>query len=406
MQVALISRDESLHRLCREVLEALPDQDWTLSILSPGGLPPAADIHVWDWDREAPPVLSQVQGRHAHLLIIARDDARAVLADLPLAAVTLLLKPVNRDTLRTCLEQAAERVGSARADRDAIFECLLATALRLQEYDQDRMNFLARAVHDFRTPLTAVHGYCGLLLSGQIGPLTVAQKEVLERTSQSVRRLSRLATALFQWSSGVRVGMQSQRQEGDIDTCFQQALHEIRPLAAEKSITVQLDLEPPGTPLRFDAAQIEQLLVNLLENSCKFTPRGGYIQVRAFPSFWERRSAAVRSAGALMERRRAASRAANAYRIEVSDNGMGVRPEHLETIFQEYTSYGGGGDRSGSGLGLAICKRILAEHGGQIFAESGNQGVTFVSLLPFTLPAPAEHRGIHLVAETVGDGKN
>jgi len=79
----------------------------------------------------------------------------------------------------------------------------------------------------------------------------------------------------------------------------------------------------------------------------------------------------------------------------------------LRTIFQEYTSYGGGSDRSGSGLGLAICKRILAEHGGQIFAESGNQGVTFVFHLPFTIPVSggssgASRGGIHLVAETVG----
>jgi signal transduction histidine kinase len=183
----------------------------------------------------------------------------------------------------------------------------------------------------------------------------------------------------------LRVGLQSQIREADIEECCRQALHEVRPLADEKSISVDLDLQAPEQPLCFDPAQMEQLLVNLLENSCKFTPRGGYIRVRGFPAFWERRSAAV-SRGIGRDARRAAargSRRANAYRVEVSDNGMGVRPEHLQTIFQEYTSYGGGSDRSGSGLGLAICKRILAEHGGEIFAESGNQGVTFVFHLPF-----------------------
>jgi signal transduction histidine kinase len=335
--------------------------------------------------------------------------------------VTLVLKPVNPDALRTFLEQAANhyhpsgspetgQIGSVRHDRDAILDTLLATTLRLQEYDQDRMNFLARAVHDFRTPLTAVNGYCGLLLSGQFGPLTVAQQEVLDRTLHSIRRLSRLATALFQWSSGLRVGFEAQMREADIEECCRQALHEIRPLADEKSISVDLDLQAPEGPLCFDPAQVEQLLVNLLENSCKFTPRGGYVQVRGFPSFWERRSAAVSQDGVLIERRRGASRRANAYRMEVSDNGMGVRPEHLQTIFQEYTSYGGGSDRSGSGLGLAICKRILAEHGGEIFAESGNKGVTFIFHLPFMRPVSGESSdggrgGIHLVAETVGGEK-
>jgi signal transduction histidine kinase len=423
MQVALISRDDSLKRLCREVLATLAARYWNLLVASPDEPAPAADLYLWDWERQMP--LPHLKGKpRMHMLLIGREDARNLMEAMevvPSAAVTLVLKPVNPDALRTFLEQAANhydapggpdiaRIGSLRHDRDTILDCLLATTLRLQEYDQDRMNFLARAVHDFRTPLTAVNGYCGLLLSGQFGPLTAEQQEVLDRTLHSIRRLSRLAAALFQWSSGLRVGLQSQIREADIEECCRQALHEIRPLAEEKSITVDLDLQTPEQPLCFDPAQLEQLLVNLLENSCKFTPRGGYIQVRGYPTFWERRSMAVAQSGVLSERRRAASRRANAYRMEVSDNGMGVRPDHLQTIFQEYTSYGGGADRSGSGLGLAICKRILAEHGGGIFAESGNKGVTFIFHLPFPSPAPGEFfdadgGGIHLVAETVGGEK-
>ena len=423
MHVALISRDDSLKRLCRDVLATLPAQHWNLLLASPDEPAPAADLYLWDWEPQMrlPHLLGGQASSRTHLLAIGRDEARNIMEAmeaLPGSAVTLVLKPVNPDALRTFLKQAANhcvaphdqesgRIGSLRQDRDSILDCLLATTLSLQEYDQDRMNFLARAVHDFRTPLTAVNGYCGLLLSGQFGPLNVAQQEVLDRTLHSIRRLSRLATALFQWSSGLRAGLQSEIREADIEECCRQALHEIRPLAGEKSISIGLDLDAPGQPLCFDPAQVEQLLVNLLENSCKFAPRGSHIQVRGFPAFWERRSAAVSQDGALIERRRAPSQRANAYRMEVSDNGMGVRPEHLRTIFQEYTSYGGGSDRSGSGLGLAICKRILAEHGGQIFAESGNQGVTFVFHLPFTIPlsggsSGASRGGIHLVAETVG----
>ena len=405
MDVALISRDSSIRRLCREVLATLPATHWNLLMASPDEPVPAADLYIWDWEQQMS-LPAEPSSSHAHMLVLGREEAHHILEALPDCGVTLLLKPVNPDALRTFLEQAAGRVGFLRQDRDDILDCLLATTLRLQEYDQDRMNFLARAVHDFRTPLTAVNGYCGLLLSGQFGPLNPAQLEVLERTLHSIRRLSRLATALFQWSSGLRVGLQSQIREADIAECCRQAVHEIRPVADEKSISVAMDLQPPRRPLCFDPAQMEQLLVNLLENSCKFTPRGGYIQVRGFPAFWERRSSAVSQEGALIERRRGDSRRANAYRMEVSDNGMGVRPEHLQTIFQEFTSYGGGSDRSGSGLGLAICKRILAGHGGGIFAESGNHGVTFVFHLPFTRPVSGEssadvRSGIHLVAETV-----
>jgi signal transduction histidine kinase len=412
MQVALISRDDSMRRLCREALATFPDRRWNLSAVTPDEPAPAADLYIWDWQPTTTlPRLSGEMASRAHMLAIDRAEARNALDALPFHFVTLLLKPINPDALRTCLEQAGNHYDSPAAalhqDRDTILDCLLETTLRLQEYDRDRMNFLARAVHDFRTPLTAVNGYCGMMLSGQLGPLTLEQQEVLGRTLHSIRRLGRLATALFQWSSGVRVGLRPQIREADIEECCRQAFHEIQPLANEKNIAVEMDLQAPEQPLHFDRAQVEQLLVNLLENSCKFTPRGGYIKVRGASDFWERRAAAVSQNGISIERRKKSSRRANAYRIEVSDNGMGVRPEHLQTIFQEYTSYGGGSDRAGSGLGLAICKRILAEHGGQILAESGSKGVGFICMLPFSEPAPggvsnAESSGIYLVAETVG----
>lgn len=405
MNVALVSRDRCLQTLCREALAGLPARRWNLLMSCPDSPPPAADLYIWDWEQQT--VLPEPCAG-PHVLVIGREQARKALDTLPLPAATFVLKPVNPDALRTVLEQAANHCDARaglRRERDAVLDCLLATTLRLQEYDQDRMNFLARAVHDFRTPLTAVNGYCGMLLGGQLGPLSGAQREVLERTLHSIRRLSRLAAALFQWSSSVRVGLPSQIREADIDECCRQAWYEIRPLADEKNIAIELDLQPPAYPLRFDSVQVEQLLVNLLENSCKFTPRGGWIRVRGFPAFWERRSAGISCRDVLIERRQAPSRRANAYRMEVSDNGMGVRPDRLQTIFQEYTSYGGGRDRAGSGLGLAICKRILAEHGGRIFAESGAQGVTFVFMLPFARPlsgdSPGAGRGsIHLVRES------
>jgi signal transduction histidine kinase len=413
MDVALISSDESLARLCREALAAIPSRHWNLVVAAPDDAAPAAHLYIWDWEPRMPSrhVLDHHQAQ-AHMFVISRADVAGILEALPLTAVTLVLKPVHVDTLKTFLEQAANfhdslesaakpgRNGSLRRDRDALLDCLLAASLRLQEHDQDRMNFLARAVHDFRAPLTAVNGYCGLLLGEQLGPLSATQQNVLQRTLHSVKRLSRLATALFQWSSGMRVGLQSQIREADIQECCCQAVHEIKPFADEKSISIELDLQAPAQPLYFDPAQMEQLLVNLLENSCKFTPRGGYIRIRGFSAFWDRRSATVAQDGLWIERRYTHSRRANAYRMEVTDNGMGVRPEHLRTIFQEYTSYGGGRDRSGSGLGLAICKRILDEHGGEIFAESGGQGVTFAFLLPFTPPPIAEPFGAH--PETTG----
>ena len=252
MHIALISRDESLQHLCHGVLATLPIRQWKLLTVSLDDPRPTADLYLWDWEPRmcVPEWIGEPMAAGKHMLLIDRAQARRVFDELPCSTVTLVLKPVNSDALRAFLEQAAKHHDSAgvRRDRDTILDCLLAATLRLQEYDQDRMNFLARAVHDFRTPLTAVNGYCGLLLSGQFGQLTAAQREVLERTLHSVRRLSRLATALFQWSTGARVGLQSQIREADIEECCRQALHEVRPLAGEKSISIDLDVQPPGQP--------------------------------------------------------------------------------------------------------------------------------------------------------------
>lgn len=374
----------------------------------PGERAPAADAYLWDIDSGAlGPETVDVQ---PHLVAVSREEASGVLKSMTSgAAVTLILKPINPAAVRTLLEQAEEQRRAVSSDRNAILDCLFESHVRLQECDQERMNFLARAVHDFRTPLTAVNGYCGLLLSGELGPLNASQQEVLTRTLQSTRRLTRLASALFQWSSGAEARLEPQTSSGHIEECCRKALHEVRPLAKEKNICVELELEAPDQPLYLDPPQIEHLLVSLLENSCKFTPRDGYIQVRGFPAFWDRRSADVSRERVLLERRQRESFEANAYRMEIADNGMGGGPEHLENIFQGCRRYEGSGDRSGSGLGLAICKQIMDEHGGEIHAEPGSTGMTFIFHLPYLAragkPAEDENGGIHLVAETVGGAR-
>ena len=76
--------------------------------------------------------------------------------------------------------------------------------LRLQEYDRARTDFMAKTVHDFRAPLMAANGYCGLLLDEAMGPLAPAQREVLDRVQASLKRLARMTAAMFELSTGER----------------------------------------------------------------------------------------------------------------------------------------------------------------------------------------------------------
>ena len=393
MNVTLISRDKELYRLCRDILTDITKQGWTLSVVEPDQAPHNADLYLWDLQPAT--ILAESPGGSAtHLCLVSRKD-------LPLQAQfgalnpSILLKPVTRATLTAFLSLAiashqhrlSDRT-SLRADLDDMLQCLIQTNLKLQEYDQDRTAFLARAVHDFRAPLTALSGYCGLLLSEPLGPLTKDQREVIQRMLNSTQRLSRMAAAMFQFSVGRQVKRTIDLRPGDVQSCLDQALHEIAPFAEDKRIGITVDVSPCARQLFFEPGQIEQVLINILHNACKFTAKAGTIEVTGRPFFWDRRT---NSSAVSIDRRNRAVCEANSYRLNISNSGAPIPREHLSRIFEEYTSYAGGRDRSGGGLGLAICRMIITEHEGRIWAENTSAGPMISFVIPMrreTIRAP------------------
>jgi signal transduction histidine kinase len=150
-------------------------------------------------------------------------------------------------------------------------------------------------------------------------------------------------------------------EEGEIDRCIEQALDEVRLSATKRNIRIKGDVTPPSRPMRFDPSQVEQVLANLLENACKFTPSGGRIKVSGYPC------------------------GSKLFRVDVFNTGPGISAEWLERVFDEYTSFGGdaaGGARSGVGLGLAISKSIIEHHEGRIWIENQSEGPCISFVLP------------------------
>ena len=82
------------------------------------------------------------------------------------------------------------------------------------------------------------------------------------------------------------------------------------------------------------------------------------------------------------ENRQRAVHGPNGYRIDIRDSGSAIPQHHMERIFEEYTSYAGGRDRSCGGLGLAICRLIMTQHDGHVWAENTNSGPVFSFVLP------------------------
>jgi len=152
--------------------------------------------------------------------------------------------------------------------------------------------------------------------------------------------------------------------------------------ADSKQISISVDLADQAPPLYFEPGQIEQVLINLLDNACKFTHRQGEIEIRGYPFFWERREPRGKVVFGT-DRRNQTSREPNSYRIDIRDSGSPMPEEQLKGIFEEYTSYAGSRDRSGAGLGLAICGMILRQHNGRIWAENTEAGPLFAFVLPY-----------------------
>ncbi|MGH9344048.1 MAG: sensor histidine kinase [Terriglobia bacterium] len=385
MNLQVISDDDSLLALCREIARELPGLSWRL-VQRAEAEHPGANLCLWDYKYDTRLPENVRWGSHSFVLV-GSSDLPAFRATYPYAEAGIVLKPITRPVLRALAVQTGLGATSSRndellrSDRDEILQCLMQANLQLQQYDAERTNFLGRALHDFHAPLSALNGYCGLLLEQKSAPLSHEQKLIIERMQHSVRRLSRMSKAMFQLSVARQAPFKPALRPGEIRECVEQALYEIQGLADEKELQLDIDLEPSGTPLLIDCGQIEQVLINLLENACKFSRRRGTVALKGYSCFRERRANNVLCAAESDHRSHDIS-APNVYRVDITDSGCGISSEHINLIFEEYVSYAGGQDRSRGGLGLAICRMVLQQHQGQIWVENCESGAVFSFVLP------------------------
>jgi signal transduction histidine kinase len=406
MNILLFSHDKKLADFCRQIQVEMFGMESKLEVGSPGQLPTREDLCLWDFipgETAVPRDLDPTKLRK-HLFLLHRKHLPALQELVGTSDVNVLLKPVMPAAFRACLCDAhhhgnghsAGSMDTLRVERDEMLQFLIQANLKLQEYDQERTNFLARSVHDFRAPLTAIMGYCGLLLEEELGSLTTDQREVLGRMQQSATRLSRITNSMFQLSIRQNIDQEMNLEKADMRDCVDQALHEVALFLEDKRISVKVEIEQPPEGLFFDKLQMEQTLVNLLDNACKFTPRYGTIEIRGCPFFWDRRTGHAASLDPSIDRRVNQVRTPNSFRVDIRDSGPGIPAVHLDKIFEEYTSYSGGQDRSGGGLGLAICRMILQRHRGLVWAESHTAGAVFsfvVPVQPIDTRVPAGQKG-------------
>jgi two-component system, OmpR family, sensor histidine kinase KdpD len=267
-----------------------------------------------------------------------------------------LLEPDQRRLLEACANQLALAL-----ERDQM--AIAAAEARVQaEAEQVRSTLLSSLSHDLKTPLAAIAGASSSLLEA---PPTdgATRHELLQTISEEARRLGRLLENILQMSrleSGAAV---PSKQWHVCEEIVGSALHRTRRELEHHPVDIRI---PTSLPLVFvDGLLLEQLFVNLLENTARHTPAGTAVTL----------TANVEGQSLL---------------VVLADNGPGLVPGTEERIFEKFYRASPAADSGrGSGLGLAICRAVAQAHGGKIHARNrAGGGAEFVLRLPLAENAP------------------
>ena len=412
LKVELVTTDDRFYSACRKVLLKFQEVQWNLSIVDHSA---AGDADLCLWDYESEPSLTGAERipNQKKVYVVSRRNLAKLQDQLRGKPARVLLKPVSPIIFKTLISemvasvQHRKRVDGEKGldylqhDRDEMLQYLLECNLRIQEYDQARNVFLAYGIHDLRAPITSILGYAKLLLDGQVGRLSTEQSKVIELVQQSAQRSYRLTNSILQTSVNDSTEIQPRLQAGNPGEVVAQAVSELAPLTEARNVKIQAEILPPTIPLKFDPSLILQVLVNLLDNSCRLTPKGGRVSVRGFPIFWDRRASNVGEPVPRRERRSMSVNEPNAYRLEVWGSGPEFQTADLEKVFDDYRSPSEQQDRERGahwGLGLSACRQIIDLHFGDIFTQPGKSSC-FVVVLPYLSEDRHEISGIRRVVD-------
>ncbi len=272
---------------------------------------------------------------------------------------TRQLRQRNRE-----LEDAvAERTTELQAHQDLLAQ----QNAQLRQLDEAKSQFFANISHEFRTPLTLTFGPIEDLLKGRYEVAPEARPH-LERARRNGHRLLRLINQLLDLSRLDAGALRLNAQQHNLVAFLEQRVGAFADMAAVRGLTLRYVPDVPEIVYVFDAEKLETVLLNLLSNAFKFTPRGGSVVVSA--------------------RQDAHGEAL----ITVRDTGIGIPSAHLPHLFDRFYQVDGSTTRKrdGSGIGLALSRQLVELHEGSLtVASTVGEGTTFTLTLGLVAPTPS-----------------
>jgi signal transduction histidine kinase/CheY-like chemotaxis protein len=287
----------------------------------------------------------------------------------------------NRELLKTLQELRARQEELALLNREledtnrgvvALYAELDERADYLRRASDLKTSFLSNISHEFRTPLNSIMSLARILLDRLDGDLTGDQETQVGFILESAKTLSEMVNDLLDLAKVEAGKVRIRVKTFEVMELFSALKGMLKPLLADNSSVDLVFVEGSNLPpLRTDEGKVSQILRNFISNAIKFTPQG---EIKI--------SAELRGSGSVL--------------FEVTDTGIGIPPEHLETVFQEFSQIENPLQErySGTGLGLPLCRKMALLLGGKVWVTSElGRGSSFFVELPVVYKGEADVAG-------------
>ncbi|MBS4219766.1 HAMP domain-containing histidine kinase [Bacillus sp. FJAT-49711] len=271
-----------------------------------------------------------------------------------------ITKPVNH--IITAAEQMAAGKFSTRVvkkqddELGRLADTLNYMAEQVEKHEQLKNEFIASVSHDLRTPLTSVKGWAITLQSMANDDFF---KEGLEIITNESDRLTSLVSDLLDLSSLSSGKLSFIFEEIDLNYTVKKVVSQLQPRAERQGVQLVTNIHPNMKEIKADKNRLIQVLINLMDNALKFTPKDGTISISVNEG------------------------SGKSVVVNIEDTGIGIPTDKLESIKEKFVK--GKTQDSGTGLGLAICEEIIKGHHGTLHIDSREgEGTTVKVVLPVT----------------------
>jgi len=268
-------------------------------------------------------------------------------------AYAYFVKPLNPDEIKTTIANVLRQQRLSRENKRLVESLQCSNKLlneaneKLKKVTQTKSDFLAHMSHELRTPLNIVIGFSELMLDETPGKINEEQRQCLDDILSSGNQLLNLINDILDLSKVESGKMELKLRDIIIANIMKSLKSAVMPMLLPKKQDLEIDIEEGIPPVYADKSKVEQVLLNLLNNATKFTSDGGKLKIEV-------------------------ARNNDWCQISVIDDGIGIREDDYERIFESFNQLTNPlvAEQGGTGLGLTIARQIIERHGGRIWVES------------------------------------